>query len=455
VSERVEVPITGRVAYTAQASIRLLTERRVPSRSWTAIERAQRRRVRRAVAYAFEHVPHYREVGRRLGLGPGDFRTAADLAKLPLIEREHLQRDPEYFVSDARPLDGYVELHSGGGTGRPVSVFLGPRDLVDRACIRSRVRTTFGPAVRKSGPLRSLYISSPHGNNALLRRATHGVVFAPSNPRRTERRLPIDTDPAEALSAINEIRPDIVGSFGSYVEALFTHAVRTGQPFHRPGVVIYGGDSISPGARRMLEEDLGIEVLSGYGAIEAPLIGFECRRHRGYHQNVDVYPVRIVDAEGKELAAGETGDVVISDLASRGTILLNYRLGDVAAAIPEPCDCGLTLPLISHPQGRNDEWVEGHDRRVIHPQLIAAPISRDGEVWGYQVQQLAPGRFTALILPASGADGEAIRARVRKRFASIVGPEENVEISLVDSLPRTPGGKVRRVVRAGDSRPDR
>ena len=69
-----------------------------------AIERAQRRQLRATVAHAYEHVPYYRETMRRLGLGPADFETASDLAKLPLIEREQLQRDPEYFVSRAEPL---------------------------------------------------------------------------------------------------------------------------------------------------------------------------------------------------------------------------------------------------------------------------------------------------------------------------------------------------------------
>ncbi|MGH7966110.1 MAG: hypothetical protein ACRERD_30535 [Candidatus Binatia bacterium] len=38
--------------------------------------------------------------------GPGNFRTAADLGKLPVIERDQLQQDPAYFVSTAQPLAG-------------------------------------------------------------------------------------------------------------------------------------------------------------------------------------------------------------------------------------------------------------------------------------------------------------------------------------------------------------
>jgi phenylacetate-coenzyme A ligase PaaK-like adenylate-forming protein len=446
-----EVSFGRRVALSAHALVRFVTEPRVPYHSMGAIERAQRRRLRATIAHAIEHVPHYREACRRLGLGPGDFRSAADLAKLPLIEREDLQRDPEYFVSQARPLNSYTQFHTGGSTGRPVRVFFGARDLVDQACVGARGRPASVRAVGKRSRVRVAAILPPESNTVQFAEAVRRSLIVPYDPRTTGQLISLSEDPGSALEAINEYRPDVVGSYGSYIEALFTHAVRSGRPFHRPKLVTYGGDSISPGARKMLLEDLGIEVLSAYQAIETPQVGFECEQHRGYHLNVDVCPVRVVDDAGRELPGGESGEVVISDLTSRGTVLLNYRLGDVATALPEPCDCGRALPLLSYPQVRRGDWAKRQDGRLIHPALLARPLSLDDEVWGYQIEQLAPGRFAALLLPAAGADGETVRARVRERFASIVGPDVNLEISLVDSLPRTSGGKVKRVVRAGDS----
>jgi len=448
-SELARVSVAHRVAFSAQALVRLLTERRAPYRSQAAIERAQRRRVRRAVAHAIEHVPHYREACRRLGLNAGDFRTAADLAKLPVIEREDLQRDPEYFVSEAQPPGGYIKLRSGGTTGVPVTVQVGARELVNRTCITLRGRRAGTRAVGRRWRRRIALILPPKSNSSKVVQAARRSGTTVLDLRLRHMEISMASEPAVALAAVNEFRPDVIVSYGSYVEALFTHALRSGRPFHRPKLVTYGADSISPGARKLLE-DLGIEVLSGYGAIETSPVGFECERHRGHHLNIDVCPLRIVDDDGRELPSGESGDVVISDLTSRATVLLNYRLGDVAAAITEPCDCGRNLPLLSYVQGRTDEWTVGQDGRPIHPQVLVRPFSLDHEVWGYRIEQVAPGRFTALLVPAQGAESEGIRARVRERFASIVGPDERVEISLVDSLPRTPSGKVRRVVRAGD-----
>jgi phenylacetate-CoA ligase len=157
-----------------------------------------------------------------------------------------------------------------------------------------------------------------------------------------------------------------------------------------------------------------------------------------------------VDDDGRELPRGESGEVVISDLTSLATVLLNYRLGDIATALADSCDCGRTLPLLSYPQVLRGDWAQRRDGRPMHASLFARPFSLDDEVWGYQVE-VAPGRFSVSLLPAAGADAEAVRARVRERFAEWVGPDESVEVSLVDSLPRGPSGKLRRVVRAGDS----
>jgi phenylacetate-coenzyme A ligase PaaK-like adenylate-forming protein len=449
-SELGDVPLADRAVFRAQSLVRLLSERRAPYRSPAAIERAQRRRLRLAVEHAIEQVPHYREANRRLGLGPADFETAADLAKLPLIEREDLQRDPEYFVSEAQPRGGRIELRSGGSTGVPVTVQMGARELVDRTCITLRARSAGGRATGRSWRRRVALILPPKSNSSKVVGAARRSGTSVLELRLRHIEISMASEPAEALAAVNAFRPDVIVSYGSYIEALFTHAVRRGRSFHRPKLVNYGADSISPGARKLLE-DLGIEVLSGYGAIETPMVGFECERHRGHHINIDVCPLRIVDDDGRELPPGESGDVVVSDLINRATVLLNYRLGDVATAIPEPCDCGRNLPLLSHVQGRTDEWTVGRDGRPIHPQVLVRPFSLDHEVWGYRIEQLAPGHFTAQLVPAKGAKSGGIRARVRERFASIVGPDEHIEISLVDSLPRTGGGKVKRVVQVGDS----
>ena len=93
------VSASTRLKGTAGVAVRAPAQARVAFRSPAALARLQQRRLRRSVAHASTHVPYYRETMRGLGLSASDFRTADDLARLPVIERSQLQADPEYFCS--------------------------------------------------------------------------------------------------------------------------------------------------------------------------------------------------------------------------------------------------------------------------------------------------------------------------------------------------------------------
>ena len=143
--------LARRAAWSARLAWRAPLEARFPFRSPEAIERAQRRRLRATVDHAYEHVPYYRETMRRLGLTPADIARAEDIARLPLIERDQLQRDPEYFVSQAWPEDAYLRLRSGGSSGQPITVQWDRRALFADGAHRERVRS-IAAATRRSSP---------------------------------------------------------------------------------------------------------------------------------------------------------------------------------------------------------------------------------------------------------------------------------------------------------------
>ena len=101
------------------------------------------------------------------------------------------------------------------------------------------------------------------------------------------------------MPELDSYRPDVISSYGSYLEALFGELRATGAKIHLPRVVVYGADAMSDEMRSYIQDELGIEVLSSYNAIETPGVGWECEAHRGYHLNVDVCAVRLVDRGGE------------------------------------------------------------------------------------------------------------------------------------------------------------
>jgi phenylacetate-CoA ligase len=206
---------------------------------------------------------------------------------------------------------------------------------------------------------------------------------------------------------------------------------------------------MSPSARALITETFGIPVLSGYGAYEAFSLGFECTEHLGYHLNIDLCPVRVIDSTGREAPVGEPGEVVISNLINRGTILLNYRLGDLSSRLPGPCPCGRTLPLLSFVQGRVGDWLLMPSGERLHPQTVPEVLDVEREVIRYQAVQTAPTRLTVKLVVGADSDRAAVKKRVERGFVELIGPQITTEVRFVDDLPRSAQGKVRTVVGLG------
>ena len=437
--------LLAKLLWSAQLALQGPWQGRLPFRSSAAVERAQKRRVRDAVSHAYRYVPYYRETMRRLGLGPDDLQTAADLGRLPVLDRAELQRDPEYFLSTARPRAEYLKLRTSGTSGRPMTVFRDVHMLFKEAAHGERRRAVIMKLAGKRIRYRAVRIETPTSVSISAARAFERQSFIPFGVRIVWRHLSLYDQPARNVELINEFKPDEIGSYGSYIEALFRYVEESGVDFHVPRVVTYGADALSASTRRRLTERFGIEVLSIYGAIEAPSIGFECEEHLGHHLNVDLYPIRILDANEAEVADGESGEVIVSNLVSRGTVLLNYRLGDIASKHPEQCPCGRSLPLLSFVEGRIDDWLQGPSGELIHPQAAVKLVASEEEIWQAQIIQHSPNRFELLVVPAAHCDRHGLRVRLVRSFADRFG-EGTTDVSFVESLPRTEGGKVRTVI---------
>lgn len=438
--------LARRLRWTALIARHLPGEARFPFRSPDAIRRAQARRVGEAVRHAYETVPYYREVMRRLGLRPGDFRDASDLARLPLLERDPVQRDPEYFVSEAHPLSAYRELHSTGSTGTPLTLYLDARATFLSAIHGERQRAIVAQAVGRRFGYREASIVPPRSTVRETQEFHRSAAWLPPRLRTARHVLSMFDEPERNRVEINRLRPDVLVSYGLYIEMLFVHLERTGRRMHMPKAVVYGAEQISPPVVRLVRERFGVPIFGSYQAVEAQRIAFECDAS-GLHVNVDLSPIRIVSADGGPVAAGERGEVVVSNLLSRATVLLNYRLGDLAAALPGPCPCGRSLPLMSYVEGRSDDWVERSDGVAVHPRTVASLFRHEPDVWGFQVRQLAPTRVeVALVAPHTGDRGATAR-RIAGNVQAELGEGVAVDVRFVEGIDPGPAGKRKSVVR--------
>jgi phenylacetate-CoA ligase len=422
-------------------------QKNLPFRPLEDIRREQSRRVRRIIAHAYRHVPFYTDAMRRLGLRPEDFRSAEDLARLPIVEKSDLQRDPEYFRSRAFNDSDCVRLHTSGSSGAPVTLYHDAAALFQNAAHGERERKMMVPVLgRWSGHRETVIVAPVNSSQRLIQQFCQTRAYFPRGMRIRRQYLLLSDSAEHNLAAINQFEPDLLYAYGSSIEMLAAHVRRTGARWHKPKAVLYTSDQLSKETRRWLEGDNGVPVFTVYGAVEALKIAFECGERGGLHVNADLYPVRILTPGGREAAPGETGEVIVSNLVNRATVLLNYRLGDLAAPLETACACGRTLPRISYPVGRVDEIIETASGEFIHPIRFREVMNGIEGIARYQVRQRKDYSVALDVVPAPGAGGEDLRRRVQRGIEEEFAETLHVEVALVSEIRRNANGKTPVVI---------
>jgi phenylacetate-CoA ligase len=119
----------------------------------------------------------------------------------------------------------------------------------------------------------------------------------------------------------------------------------------------------------------GCAVAEMYGSHECSLIATECPAG-SLHVAEECVLVEVVDEDGRALAPGEPGEVLVTLLHNDEMPLLRYRLGDGASLPSQACGCGRTLGCLDVRVGRLEEMVRAPDGSLVHPRFLRSVYER-------------------------------------------------------------------------------
>jgi phenylacetate-CoA ligase len=431
----------SRLSSTASLLLDAQVQRRVPFFSKHRLEAIQSRRFRSIIRHAYESVPFYRQVMDQRGLRPEDFRSVSDLRKLPLVDKDTVQDNLDRFQSWAVDPASCLVLKSARGGAMTWTARTARRGLA----IAERERAVWLPLSGRRLGCKQLHILSPASSTLEIRAFWDRLVVTPAWVSRKFFADPFRSY-EEIIATLNEVRPDIAFSFGSYVEHFFRFLADSGISPALPRAWYYGADALSPHWRNLIKEKFGVEVYSNYAATETGRIGFECERRSGYHLNIDFTAVRLVDEQGEDVPAGEVGEVIVSNLHNTATVLLNYRLGDLAEMSTQDCPCGRNLPLLRELHGRALESIQLADGRRITSGAFWMRF-RDilCDVRKVQIVARGQGRMCWRIVPGRGTERQTFEKQLLEHSARVFGAQLEATVEFVDDIPTAPSGKFEAV----------
>jgi phenylacetate-CoA ligase len=439
--------IARRLLNSARVAALAWHERKVPFLPAERIERLQRRRIRAIIRHAYETVPFYRRAMNEARLRPGDFRTARDLERLPLLDDVVVRRNPEEFLSSAyqgRPL---VSLETSGAHSRVRKSIqrdhaAALRGLASAERDRAVINRLLG---RGWGQVR-LFLLPPASATLTMRKFWDSQTVTPRG--LAERHVFSTEHPfEEAAEEIRRIRPHVVFSYGSYTDEFFRFIHDRNIAIPSPRVWMYGGDGLAEHRRQWITETYGCVVYTTYQAVETGKIGFQCERLGGFHLNVDLCAVRVVDSSGGTVGPGLTGEIVVSNLINGAMVLLNFRLGDMGVLSAHACPCGRSLPVLERLEGRVNEILTAPDGRRVSVGVMETHLMDELDAaFQAQVTQPDPSRVLWSVVPLPNTDRDSLRRQMIEKTCGLFGAETDVEVAFVETIPHTPTGKFLRVI---------
>jgi len=441
-----------RFVNTAYVTSLAYVERRIPFWPAERIEHLQQRRLRSIVQHAYDTVPFYRQVMDERHLRPMDFKNVTDLSALPLLDESVVWSNLEQFMSSQYRRRPVLKFHTSGTYSKiQKPIYWDHFSALRRLAYNERDRAVLSKLLGQGWGQNQLFLLPEVSASRIIRKFWDGQILT---PRRVARRSffsperPFD----EVVFQMNTVKPQVVFSYGSYAEEFCRFLADRRPQVALPKVWMYGGDMLSETIKGWMESNFNCIVYSTYQTVETGRIGFQCERRKGFHLNIDLAPIRLIDQSGKTVEPGQQGEVVVSNLYNRAMVLLNYRLGDLGVLATKPCPCGRNLPLLEKLGGRLFETIRLPDGRRFITDVVEIDFKDEMKSsLQAQITQVEPGRLLWKIVPSLSTDREALRQRLLEKSKSIFGDIE-VEVEFVEKIPRTSAGKFSRVIplKAGD-----
>lgn len=177
-------------------------------------------------------------------------------------------------------------------------------------------------------------------------------------------------DISEVYDYCAQRNPAYLQSGPTLLTQLARHALERGRNDLRPEKALSLGAVVTEETRDLVSRGLGAKIIDRYSSEETGYIAVQCPKHNHLHVITPMTLVEIVDESGEHCAPGKPGRVLLTGMQSYAMPLIRYEIGDMAEW-GEPCDCGITLPVIKKIWGRTSHHITMPDGRKAYPRIYA------------------------------------------------------------------------------------
>jgi phenylacetate-CoA ligase len=398
-------------------------------------------RLRRTVRRAAHETPYYGELFARLGFDPDVDFGFADFARLPVLDRAGVHAAGNSLVSVVVPRDQLRRDATGGSTGTPTEIWMGPEERGWRESgIEYFMRRIGLPAGSRMALLWG------HHLDPVQRRGFRDWMHDWRDNVRWFDCLRLSPPLLQQYHReLQRWRPHCVIAYASALAALADEVGRgRRRPTYPARCFVTGAEKLMAGERALVDEVFGRPVHERYGSRDIGLIGFQTDPARSLDFEVDWANV-LVEPETKDASS----PILVTKLHADAMPMLRYRIGDIGR-FPNESALGLPALTLHEVVGRDTDRIRLPGGRWMHG-LGFPHLMKDYPVRDFQVLQRRDLSVEIRVVARGDFTDESRRGILETVRANVSGVP--VDLLLVDDIPRVKANKRRPVISEVDPLP--
>lgn len=398
------------------------------------------------------NAPYYQKQFQTIFGGTPDIDsfTFEDLAKLPILTKEELRKDPESFL--AKPLDTVDVASTSGSSGRPLTFYLdknrGAKEFAYITNFWSRIGFDYRNSTR--AVLRGVHFDKvdekPWAYDAALKELRLSPFhLAPENM-------------AKFIELMHEYQVDYIHGYPSSIIVLADYIIREQceLPKSLKGILPVSEATLPHQLARFKTAFPQGRITKYYGMSEKVLIAGQVEDDAETYDFEPLYGhAELVDGIGNVISEkGLSGRIIGTGFISMAMPLLRYDTEDIADFEHHATAENHYRFRVTHIRGRwGEEYALGHNGELTSMSAINIHSTEYGKVHIFQLYQDTPGEVAIKVVPKQGISAADLQPFCDEIQAK-VGDSIRFQLELVEEIPfNTANGKRKFIDQKIDLKP--
>ena len=250
-----------------------------------------------------------------------------------------------------------------------------------------------------------------------------------------------DNSILDYFQTIEKFKPKYIRGYKSGVYELARlmdkNDLRFSSPFLKLAIVT--SETLEDYERNLISKVFQCKVANEYGSAEAGLFSLECP-HGSLH----------INEESVFIYTDKNQNSYVTELFNNAMPLINYKNNDSVIINEKKCSCGKSLKVIDTVRGRVGDFIQLKDGTRIHSFAIGMLMGEINEkfedsIYKYKVIQQKT-KLIIKIIPCLNFNKNII-GEIQNLVKCRISSEFDVQVIIVDNIPREKSGKLRSFVR--------